>query len=206
MPFYHDLVTQKSWQVLQKLRREFDFVLIGGWAVWLYTRGLKSKDIDFIVKLDQLMGLKEKYNLVKNERLRKYEFQEEEISVDVYTAFFSDLGVPVEEAVEKKVTVSGFQVLEKEMLMILKQTAYDGRRLSVKGRKDLLDIFGLAFLPDFDWRRYQELLSEFGLEKLKEQLKEALQKTTEALELGLNRHQFAGIKRSVLARVDKGGS
>jgi len=26
-----------------------DFVLIGGWAVWLYTSSVKSKDIDIYV-------------------------------------------------------------------------------------------------------------------------------------------------------------
>ena len=44
--FYQDLITQKSFEALQNLKREFDFILIGGWAVFLYTKDLKSKDID----------------------------------------------------------------------------------------------------------------------------------------------------------------
>src|SRR3989304_5263640 len=45
MAYYHELVTQKSWEELQKLKKLVDFVLIGGWATYLYTKGLKSKDI-----------------------------------------------------------------------------------------------------------------------------------------------------------------
>jgi len=54
MPYYHDLIAQKSWQLLQSLGKKFDFVLIGGWAVFLYTGALKSKDIDLILDYPQL--------------------------------------------------------------------------------------------------------------------------------------------------------
>ena len=48
MPYYHDLITEKSWQILQELKRRHTFILIGGWAVYLYTKQLKSKDVDVI--------------------------------------------------------------------------------------------------------------------------------------------------------------
>ena len=35
MKYYRDSVTNKSWQLLKQLNRELEFVLIGGWAVWL---------------------------------------------------------------------------------------------------------------------------------------------------------------------------
>jgi hypothetical protein len=35
--FYHDLITEKSLKVLQDLKKKFDFILIGGWAIYLYT-------------------------------------------------------------------------------------------------------------------------------------------------------------------------
>ena len=54
MEYYHDLVTQKSWEELQQLRKIIDFVLIGGWATYLYTKTLKSKDIDIIKTLSTL--------------------------------------------------------------------------------------------------------------------------------------------------------
>ena len=49
MQYYHDIITEKSFEFLQELKKKFNFVLIGGWAVFLYARTLKSKDIDIIV-------------------------------------------------------------------------------------------------------------------------------------------------------------
>lgn len=34
MAFYHDIITEKSWQELQILVKNIRFVLIGGWAVY----------------------------------------------------------------------------------------------------------------------------------------------------------------------------
>ena len=89
MVYYRDAVTQKSWQLLTELTRKFRFVLIGGWAVWLYTKQLKSKDIDIVVDLSQLVKLKTRFDLVKNNRLKKYEFRNGEVQVDVYTPYYS---------------------------------------------------------------------------------------------------------------------
>ena len=47
--FYHELITEKSFKILQDLRKKIKFILIGGWAVFLYARTLKSKDIDIII-------------------------------------------------------------------------------------------------------------------------------------------------------------
>lgn len=51
--FYHSLITEKSFKSLQELSKDFNFVLMGGWAIFLYTRALKSKDIDIIIKYDE---------------------------------------------------------------------------------------------------------------------------------------------------------
>ena len=49
MQFWNEVLTEKSWNVLKDLNRErFDFILIGGWAVYLWARSHKSKDIDII--------------------------------------------------------------------------------------------------------------------------------------------------------------
>src|SRR3989338_3375463 len=84
MAYYHDLITEKSFQALQKLKRKHDFVLIGGWAVFLYTKALKSRDIDFICDYEELQKLKAEYDLVKNDRLKKYEIHMGEFDVDIY--------------------------------------------------------------------------------------------------------------------------
>jgi len=46
--FYQKIITEKSWEALTVFKKQFDFILIGGWAVYLYTHALKSKDIDII--------------------------------------------------------------------------------------------------------------------------------------------------------------
>ena len=71
MNYYRNHVTQTSWKQLQNLAQNYLFILIGGWAVWLYTNQLKSKDIDIIVEFDQLEKLKVNFPLSKNDRLKK---------------------------------------------------------------------------------------------------------------------------------------
>ena len=68
--FYREDVTEKRWQLLQQLHRQYDFVLIGGWAVWAYTHQDKSRDIDIVVDYDTLGVLRQAFpNLHKNHRL-----------------------------------------------------------------------------------------------------------------------------------------
>lgn len=71
--YYHNLVTDKSFHILQNLKRRYDFILIGGWAVYFFTKSLKSKDIDCILDHTTLQKIRDAYTLVKNERLKKYE-------------------------------------------------------------------------------------------------------------------------------------
>ena len=54
MTYWHELITEKSWQLLQELKGKFRFKLIGGWAVYLLTKAQKSKDIDIIVDIAEL--------------------------------------------------------------------------------------------------------------------------------------------------------
>ncbi len=59
MGFYYPDIAEESWRLLLELRRRYAFTLIGGWAVWLYTKSLKSKDIDIIVDYEGLDRLRE---------------------------------------------------------------------------------------------------------------------------------------------------
>jgi len=110
MIYYRDSVTEASWQLLKDLKRQFNFCLIGGWAVWLYTHQLKSKDIDIVVKPDELSRIRGKYELFRNERLKKYEFRQGEVQIDVYPAYYSDLGIKAEKILADCRTVVGFSV------------------------------------------------------------------------------------------------
>lgn len=196
MDYYRDTVTQKSWELLLQLKKNYEFVLIGGWAVWLYTQQLKSKDIDIVVELNDLEKLKGKWTIEKNERLRKYQFRQDEVEVDVYAPYYSDLGVPVEVVALNKQLVEGLWVPRVELMLALKAVSLAARRGSAKGQKDWLDIISLLDkVGKFEvrelskWRKYETV--DAGLRLVVDDLR----LTTEVKELGLNRHQMAKSKK-----------
>jgi hypothetical protein len=194
MPYYHDLITDKSWQYLQELKKHYRFTLIGGWAVYLYAKTLKSKDIDFICDYETLEKLKTAYELIKNDRLKKYEIKQGEFDIDIYTPFFSDLGIPAEELEKMRHERDGFSVLSKEALLILKQRAYSDRMGTAKGEKDRLDILALL-ISGVDFKKYTDLLIRFNLVHLDKQLLKLIAGTREAPELGLTQHACARFKK-----------
>ena len=197
MDYYRDTVTEKSWQMLQTLRRDYPFVLIGGWAVWLYTRRFKSKDIDIIVDMPTLTKIKAQFSVTKNNRLFKYEAVQGEIQIDIYVPFWSHLGIPVEEVQSQAIVLEGFHVPPPETLVVLKQIAYQARMGSSKGYKDFLDIISLLSLPEFRWKLYRSHVPQ----QLAEQLTTTLSHTTSVPELSLNRHQFATMKKTWLKNL-----
>lgn len=199
--FYQDIITQKSWDLLLKLKEEVDFVLIGGWAVYLWAETLKSKDIDIVIDYQVLETLKKKYNVVKNVRLRKYEIKREGIDIDIYLPYFSGLGLPVEELFSYVIQKEKFKILKKEVLLVLKQKAYSERKMVVKGQKDKIDIISLVLLPDFDFNFYKRILEKHKLKSYLKMLREIFEETREVKELNLNRHQFAKIKKQILELI-----
>lgn len=201
MPFYRNHTTQKSWELLIELTDQFQFTLIGGWAVWLYTEQLKSKDIDLIADFPQLEKLRQQFDLHKNERLKKYEARRGEVQIDVYAPYYSDLGIPAEEIIKLTRSIKGFTVPEIEVLLVLKQIAYEQRKRSAKGRKDLADIVSLLQSDDFVFEKYHRLLKKYSLVNLKEGLRQLLKENIEVEELNLNRHKFARLKRDWLKEL-----
>lgn len=164
MEYWHDLVTEKSWRLLQQIKGKFEFVLIGGWAVYLLARSQKSKDIDIIVSLDTLHKIKAGYELRKNDALKKYEVKIGEIDIDIYVPYYSRLALPAEKV--ESVNLEGFDVARPEELVILKQGAEEGRRHSEKGEKDRIDIMSLLMNCEFDFRRYRQILKSNNKENM----------------------------------------
>src|SRR3989338_1964962 len=201
MQYYQDLITEKSFQYLQELKRDFDFVLIGGWAVFLYSHSLKSKDIDIIVDYSELAKMKEKYDVQKNDRLKKYEIKTGEFDIDIYLPHYSDLGIEAEEAQKTSIIHEGFKVPSLEMLFLLKPKAWLGRQGSVKGQKDELDLLSMAVLPEFDWQKYLEMIKTFDFTVLHELFLEFIGKLTEAEELGLNEQKMSRAKKMIFEKI-----
>lgn len=199
--FYHDLITEKSFRILQDLKRKFDFILIGGWAIFLYTKALKSKDIDIVIDYDQLEKFKKELSIFKNERLKKYEAKLEEIDIDIYLPFFSDLGFPVEEIKNFVQSIEGFQVPIPEILLILKIKPYFERKGTPKGEKDFLDIFTLISNEKVDWQLYKELVEKYNLQNINQKLKEIISSAKAIPQLNLLNHQISRLKKKILEKL-----
>lgn len=203
--FYHDLITEKSFRLLQTLRRKYDFTLIGGWAVFFYAQSLKSKDVDIIVGYETLGKLRRDFELIKNERLKKYEIKVEEIDVDVYLPHYSNLGLPAEEIQKNTRAIEGFTLPVPEILLILKTYALKQRAGTAKGRKDLLDIFSLLAEQTMNWRAFKKLIERHNLKTLTQGLKTAIQEQSAIPELGLSEHKLARLKKKIMAELPADG-
>ncbi len=197
MEYYHSTITEKSWQELIALKKEVDFVLIGGWAVYFYSKSLKSKDIDIIIDFEQLPILERNYRLNKNERLKKYQAVKDGIEIDIYLPHFSQLGIPVEELLKHKVSIEGFSVIDANYLFTLKVNTLAERGRTPKGRKDFLDLISLILSDKIDFKQVKEITEKFELKEGSKTFQEFLQESTQIEELNLNSHQFAKLKKEI---------
>lgn len=198
MQYYNGIITQKSFQFLKKLKADFNFILIGGWAVFLYSHSLKSKDIDIIVDYENLAKLKNAFEVSKNERLKKYEIKTGEFDVDIYVSHYSSLGVKVQEIEKYIFHKEGFSVPDLELLFILKLFVWYKRQGSQKGQKDELDIFSLAILPEFDWKKYTNFIKIFDFNSYHTNFIDLLKKTHRIPELAINEQRMSKIRKNIL--------
>lgn len=205
MAYYHDLVTEQSWKELKNLHTICNFTLLGGWAVYLYTHGLKSKDIDILVDYDALPHLKNNFEFVKNDRLSKYEAIRGPVQIDIYTPHYSDLGIPVEHLLNHSQTVDGFRVINPEYLILLKIYTLLQRGRTPKGRKDFLDLISLYLaLNNQPFLLAVQLAHSYQLDPALTFLNQILSENTTLPELGLNNHQYCAVKNSILSVILKG--
>ena len=201
MQYYHDVITQKSFAYLKELRKKYKFILIGGWAVYLYSQSLKSKDIDIIVDYDELARMREMSEVFKNDRLRKYEINEGNFDIDIYVPHYSRLGIEVDEAINNPTNIDGFVVPQLEILFLLKLFAWHNRRGSAKGQKDELDIFSLCFLPEFNWEKYIDFFQKFNFSLYNQEFIKLLKNTRSVKELGINEQKMAKLRKEILGKI-----
>lgn len=201
MEYYHNLITQKSLELLKELKRHYDYILIGGWAVFLLTKSLKSKDIDIILDYPELKKIKQGFDLIKNERLKKYEIKISEIDVDIYVYHYSNPGLPAEEVEKYSLWLEGFRIPRAEILLVLKLAAWQNRQGTPKGEKDKIDIIGLLSLPQFDFHLYKSVLAQYGQPHFLERLVRLILELREVKELGLNQYKFSRLKKEVLRKL-----
>ncbi len=199
MEYWHDIQTEKSWEVLKGLKGKFPFVLIGGWAVYLWTKSQKSKDVDIIVDFRILSELKNQYDLRKNDIMKKYEIKIDDIDIDIYVKHYSKLAIAIEDIETTK--IEGFAVSKPEFLLALKQAAELERKESEKGEKDRMDIISLLLKCDINFKKYKTLLRQNKKEHFLQRLTTIVKTFHESYYFGMNPRQFKLMKEEIIRKI-----
>src|SRR3989338_1277162 len=203
MEFWNSTLTEKSWNILLEINKKpFKFIVIGGWAAYLWTKLHKSKDLDIVLKdMQDLDYLKQNYAIKKNDNLKKYEISFEEIDVDIYVPFFSKLSIPVNDIKNYTTKIEGIEVVSSELLLILKQGAEFDRAGTIKGNKDQIDIIALICFTNVDFKKYNDILKKYKLEHFRARLKQIIINYKDIKYLDLNPRQFKLKKEELLKKI-----
>ncbi|MGI0141367.1 MAG: hypothetical protein ACREBF_01805 [Candidatus Micrarchaeales archaeon] len=204
--FWNSDITEASWQGLTGLKKEIDFVVIGGWATYLYSKLQKSQDIDIIIDYPTLRTLESRYLLSKNERLKKYEIKMDNYDIDIYLPNFSALPIPPKDIISDYATkVEGFTLPTPEALLVLKLGAAQDRRKSTKGEKDAIDVLGLLFYSKLKLSVLKAILARYKLAHYADLLVSILRNFDKGdfHYLNLNESGFSKLKRRYLEEIKK---
>jgi len=203
MEFWNSDLTNESWKELLFLSTKYKLVLIGGWAVYMYTKLQKSRDIDMVVDYEQFNLLSTDFEMQKNQSLRRYEIQFQKFDIDVYTPFYSKLSIPPHDLINNHTVIENIMVPRVEELLILKIGAFDERMNSVKSQKDRLDIAGLAFYSSIDYVRLRNILDSYGKMSYIGLLIKAIDNIERRLlpYLNLNELSYSRIKKQTLETI-----
>lgn len=161
--FYADAQVRGAQATLARLQKVVpDAVILGGWAIYLYTRGQRSTDVDIAVDFGGLGRLQQEFGagLRKNNNLRKYELILDRVEVDVLVGHFSNAVIPVEDVLEPTRALAGFRVMSPEGLLAMKLCAWLDRIGRTKGDKDEADVLSLLAALSFDWPHYQTIIGK----------------------------------------------
>jgi len=165
---WREEAVERSWQVLGELKGFADFVLIGGWGVYLWTRSLKSRDIDIYIDQENFYRLQFElmergFVLKRNVRLMKFEALIDGVEVDIYTPFVSRLVVPCLDVFDRGLysVIEGFKVAVPEVLLLLKAQAAQDRWHAEKGLKDRVDIISLLEFADVKPDVLEQMLEKY---------------------------------------------
>ena len=201
MEYWNSDITEESWKTLIALRSKVNFILIGGWASYIYTKLMKSRDIDIVVDYGELERINSLFGIVKNDRLKKYETKIGRVDVDIYVPYYSMLPIPPQDLIKKfRTNVEGFDTVTPESLLVLKLGAFEDRRESVKGYKDSVDALGLLLFSGLNIQTFKEILREYGLERYTKYVVSLFNSADERMlkYLHLNQNSFSRLKRKIV--------
>jgi hypothetical protein len=183
MEFWNDIITEKSQKTLLELAKKTNFVLIGGWASWLYSKSIKSKDIDIYIDFKDFFTLQKFFleqgiNVVFNQKLNKYEIKIQDIDLDIYTPDHCNLAIPCKDVFKNRLfkDFGNFKVVFPEVLLLLKVDAEKNRHDTVKGFKDRVDILSLLYSTNLNKKLLKDLANQYRIELIK--IKDIIEKST----------------------------
>lgn len=203
MEFWNSDITGESGNQLISLSKKYKFVLIGGWAIYMYTKLQKSRDIDMVVDYVQTRPLFADFQMRNNPSLRKYEIKFQKFNVDVYTPFYSRLSVSPQDLLNNYRVIENIMVPRVEEMLILKPGAFYDRKSSIKGQKDRVDIAGLVFYSTVDYSRLRVLLNQYKKESYMDLLLDAVGNIDRHLlpYLNLNESTYSKIRKRTLDAI-----
>ncbi len=94
--------------------------------------------------------------------------------------------------------VNNFSLLKIEPLLITKINGYFNRQISIKGQKDLIDIWVLLLLTDIDFCYFFKLIKKYHLNKFFNLLLRIIKETKEIKELKINQYRLGKKKKEIL--------
>src|SRR3989344_6551729 len=176
MELWNEEIVKKSEDILLELKNNTDFVLIGGWSIWLYAQTVKSKDIDIYMDFKDFFILQnflinKGLSINFNPKLNKYECKTSELDIDIYTPDHCNLIIPCKDVFNKKLwkIVGGLKTIIPEVLLILKLDSEKNRHETIKGFKDRIDILSLVSRVEINKELLSQLCKDynFNLSNLK---------------------------------------
>jgi hypothetical protein len=108
------------------------------------------------------------------------------------------LGFPIEEIKNYCQSIEGFLAPLPEVLLIMKAFTFGERKGTVKGKKDLIDIFSLLKEEKINWQSYKELIEKYNLKEVNEEFKNLISSQSPIPELNLLNHQISKLKKKIL--------
>jgi uncharacterized protein YerC len=180
----------RSLEVLDRLRTiDIPFVVIGGWAVYLFTHYHMSRDLDLIMEQKDLWKLRSfvisQGGTEKAPGLSKYGYKLGQVDMDVYTEEKGDIIPSPGEILSSRrfIEVERYRVVEPEILLLLKVRAATDRAAGLKGLKDRCDVISLLNSGRID-------LDKFAAESRRHAQADAVNRVLRIVEMANEEYEY----------------
>ena len=165
--FWNSEATEDSFRQLGLLQKEVDFVLIGGWAVYLYVEAQKNQDIDIVIDTNQLNYFR-KFGIsdYENSRIKHSEIGRTVVDLFIEEYMDKDMPFPTKVILNNYVRIGNIKVVEKNLLLLLKLWRYFSAD-EIKHRKDVVDVVSLLFYGGIDLKKVKKYATMYKIERRK---------------------------------------